>query len=138
MGGQICGAFSNVAIHSKGEYLLVQTPRPASFLAAKNYLLRDRSNIARFTVHFRSNALISPTIDIEEAIYQRLRTELHPSVVAINHQNQVFIARLVEAVQVLRRAIDFRQVRAALDKSRIVECLVPVDDGRSWVTEDVA
>jgi hypothetical protein len=119
-------------------YLLVHTPRPTPFLAAEHYLLRDPSMTNRSSTHLGSNPLISSAIDIKESINQRLRTKLHPSIVAINHEHQVVIARLVEAVQVLSCAVDFRQMRAAFNKSWVVECLVPVDDGRSWVSKDVA
>ena len=119
-------------------YLLVHTPRPTPLLAAENYLLEEPSATNCSTAHLRSNPLISSTIDIKEAVNQCLRTKLQPSIISINHEYQVFIARLVEAVQVLGRAVDFRQMRAAFDESRIIECLVPIDDGRSWVAEDVA
>lgn len=115
--------------------LLIHTPGPASFLTAEHYLLGDGSIIA---THFGSNPLFRSTIDVEEAVDQRLRTKLDPSIVAIDHEHKVFIAGLVEAVQVLGRAIDLRQMRAAFDESRIIECLVPVDYGRSWVAENVA
>jgi hypothetical protein len=123
---------------SSREYSLVNTPRPTPFLAAEHDLLRDRNIIDRSAVHLRSNSFVRSIIDIKVTINQRLRTKLHPSIVAIDHEHQVVIARLVKAVQILGRTIDFSQMRAAFDKSWIIECLVPIDDSRSWIAKDVA
>jgi len=117
------------------EYSLILTPGPTSFLTAKDDLLGDSGII---TTHLRRDPLISSAIDVEEAIDQRLRAKLNPSIVAINHEHQIVIARFVKAIQVLGCAVDFCQMRAAFDESRVIECLVPVDDGRFWVAEDIA
>jgi hypothetical protein len=120
------------------EYSLVNTPWPTSFLAPEHDLLRDRNVIDRSAVHLRSNSFVRSVIDIKVTINQRLRTKLHPGIVAIDHEHQVVIARLVKAVQVLGRAIDLRQMRATFDERRIIECLIPVDDGWSRVAKNIA
>lgn len=71
------------------------------------------------------------------SIDQSLRTKLDPGVVTIHHEYEVFIVSLIQAVKMFRRALNFGKVRAPINERWVIKILVPIDDGRARVAQDI-
>jgi hypothetical protein len=85
---------------------------------------------------FFSKTCVGIAIYGVEAGYQRLWPELHPSIVAVDHEDQVLVLSRLECCEVRVYTGDFGEVRSTGDIAVVIEGLIPINHNGCWVAQD--
>ena len=107
--------------------LIIRLPRPASLLAAEYHL---SPYVRTGFPQIYQNTRVGLPVQSEVPINERLRSQLHLDIVAVDHEHKVLVVLRWQRPQGLVDADDLGQMGSVFNEAIVMEALNPVDDDR--------
>jgi hypothetical protein len=103
--------------------------------AAKDDSLRNKFLLGNFAADFRSDAVVSTTVNFIKAINQSLVAKLHPDVVFVYYKCQIIIMGCIQALEIVTYGFYLSQVSATFKEIRVIIDVLPIDDYGPRITK---